>query len=267
MEIQNNNPNVLTILGCGSSGGVPLAGYPNGGFWGDCNPQNPKNRRKRSSCFVNYNGVKLLVDTSPDLYTQILENDISAIDAVLYTHHHADHTHGIDELRTLFFINGKKTIPVFANTRTLSELEKSFRYLIHPEDPKGIYPKILDLHPITEPFAIHEQKIHVIPQIHGGIESLGFRFGNVAYSTDFNNLSDHAIQQLQGLDIWIVDCVSREGPKPSHSHLELTLKWIDLVKPKQAYLTHMNYTLDYETLCKELPDYIRPAYDGLQITF
>ena len=254
------------ILGCGPSSGVPLVSKA-GGIWGDCDPLNPKNRRLRSSFYVRYGGVSFLIDTSPDLRQQLLQNDITTVDAVLMTHDHADHTHGMDELRPLFFARGKETIPLYGDSDTLQAIQQRFGYLFGGQDKMGLYPAILTAHPLSrENPTVMGQRIHMIPQDHGSVTSYGFRFGGLAYSTDFCALSDGACAALENLDVWIVDCLSLT-PHKTHLHLEQTLFYIDKIKPKRAILTHMNHSLDYGYLDRILPPHIRPAYDGMVVTW
>jgi phosphoribosyl 1,2-cyclic phosphate phosphodiesterase len=254
--------NKLIILGCGASGGVPAIGN----YWGSCDPSHPKNFRTRSSMYWIVDGMKILIDTSPDLRHQMLKNQIADIDAILYTHAHADHTHGIDDLRGLFFQRGQKKIPVYGAETTIRTLQKQFSYLFHG-DPFSIYPQVLEPHIIHDTFSIGALNIMAFPQIHGEkLWSTGFRIGNIAYSTDFNDLEKDSLKCLTGLDLWIVDCLSID-PRPTHMHLEGALEWIAKVQPKKAILTHMNTTLDYETLFKILPSHVEPAYDGLTIYF
>lgn len=257
--------NKFTILGCGPSGGVPLIGPHLGGFWGLCDSNNPKNRRMRASLFVEYEGKRLLIDTSPDLRQQFLTFGLQDIDAVLYTHDHADHTHGIDELRSLFFARKERMVPIYGNKETIEILKERFAYLFEGGQ-HYIYPKILELHFVEGGFSVQGANIISFTQVHGVGTSLGYRFGKMAYSTDVTGFDEHAQECLTGLDIWIVDCLSRE-PKPSHLHLEAVLQWIEKMKPKKAILTHMNHSLDYETLKKELPPHIEPAYDGMVVEF
>jgi phosphoribosyl 1,2-cyclic phosphate phosphodiesterase len=257
--------NQITILGCGPSNGVPKAGYAEGPFWGDCDPNNPKNERMRASVYVEYQGVRLLVDTSPDLRMQLLRNNIYDFDAVLLTHIHADHTQGIDDLRPLVF-NRQRPFPLYADKQTLTKLQQSLPYLFHKGEIAS-YPKILDAHLLSgTEIQIDNATVQWFEQIHGPGRSTGFRFGNMAYSTDFNYLDNKAIEALQGLELWVVDCLSR-SPRHTHNHLSLALKWIELVKPKRAVFTHMDHDLDYETLKKELPPHIEPAYDGMVLEF
>lgn len=255
----------VTILGCGASAGVPIIGN----IWGNCDPNNPKNRRTRSSIFIEYDDTKLLVDTSPDMRQQLLDNNISNFDAIFYTHEHADHTHGIDDLRLIYYLNDQKSIPVYTDARCMNELQQRFPYLFgigqNAATPKDfnafLEPHLIDLSPLT----IGDIVLKPFLQDHGTITTLGFRIDDFAYSTDAINLDEAAFQALEGIDVWVVDCL-RMTPSNVHAHLDKTLEWIERVKPKQAYFTQMSKDLDYDTLCKQLPDHIRPAYDGLVIT-
>ena len=246
----------VTILGCGTSGGVPRIG----GVWGNCDPDNPKNRRRRVSILVEEGRTRLLVDTSPDLREQLLGADVRHLDGVLYTHDHADHTHGIDDLRGLFHTMGRK-IDVYGDARTLDVLTRRFDYIFTSNEG---YPAFCEAHEITGAFRIGDIEVVPFEQIHGPITSLGFRFGPVAYSTDLNDLPEESFAALEGVEVWIVDAL-RYDPHPTHPHLDLTLEWIKKVGPKRAYLTHMTWDLDYDTLMAELPDGVEPAYDGLVI--
>lgn len=259
--------NRFTVLGCGASQGVPAMrlGHP-GGFWGSCDPNNPKNRRTRTSLYVIYDGLHLLIDSSPDLRTQWMDQKLNHIDGVLYSHAHSDQAHGIDELRYFFLERSRKPLPIYGSHETLEQLQASFAYLFTGSE-NGLYPAVLTPHPIAGTFQINGVTIQSFTQEHGKIKTLGYRFGPFAYSTDFNNLDEAALAALAGVETWIVDCVSLEGPRPSHCHLELSLDWIERVNPKQAILTHMGTTLDYEDLRKRLPPHVIPAYDGLTGTF
>lgn len=260
----------FTILGCGSSMGVPRVALG----WGACDPANPKNRRQRCSLLVERgNGggepTRVLVDTSPDLRQQLLAADAHSLDAVLFTHAHADHTHGIDDLRPLF-IQARRRVDVYFDDATARALEAKFRYCF--ETPPGSeYPAILSGHRITPgrqlAIAGPGGPINVLPvlQHHGDISSLGFRFGGLAYSCDINGLPDESVAALEGLDVWILDAL-REAPHPSHFSLSDALAWIDRVKPKRAILTNLNPDLDYEALRAKLPTHVEPAYDGMRIS-
>jgi len=246
----------VTILGCGTSGGVPRIG----GVWGACDPNNPRNRRRRVSILVEHRGTQVLVDTSPDLREQCLSAGIRHLDGVLYTHDHADHTHGIDDLRGLF-LSMKRKVDIWADRRTLATLKHRFPYIFEPVEG---YPAVCAPHVIDGPVGIGH--IHAVPfeQHHGPINSLGFRFGDLAYSTDLVDLPEASWQALEGVKVWIVDAL-RPEPHPTHAHLDLTLSWIERLKPERAILTHMTWDMDYETLRRRLPPGIEPAYDGMQI--
>lgn len=256
------------ILGCGSSGGVPRLG----GHWGDCDPNNPRNRRQRCSLLItrtSASGVtRVLIDTSPDLRNQLLDAQIDALDAVVYTHAHADHVHGIDDLRMLV-INMRKQIPVWADDETSDALLSRFGYIF--KTPAGSsYPPICELNTMDGPFdisgaggVIRFDPIHVT---HGNIPALGFRIGDVAYIPDVSDIPAPAWDQLQGLDLWIIDAL-RRSPHPSHSHLENTLEWIVRSGAASAILTNMHTDLDYATVAAETPGNVTPAYDGFDVSF
>jgi phosphoribosyl 1,2-cyclic phosphate phosphodiesterase len=257
-------PRKAIIMGCGSSGGVPSLGVK-GPYWGACDPSNPKNFRTRASFYVEYeNGVRFVVDTGADFRHHYLKHQLADLSAVLYTHDHADHTHGIDDLRSLFFARNSKIIPIYAGKETLDSLGQRFSYLFSPNF--AIYPTVLDPKEIRQGVVeISGIELRAIEQGHGRDQtSFGYRFGQIAYSTDFNHLSDEAIEAYADLDVWVIDCLSYELKK-THNHLDLTLQWIEKVRPKRAILTHMNGSLDYETLKSSLPPHIAPAYDGLTI--
>jgi len=264
----------ITILGCGSSGGVPrLGGADGSGSWGACDPENPKNRRRRCSILVRretpQGTTTLLVDTSPDLRQQLLDARASALDAVVITHDHADQLHGIDDLRLVFHVT-RRRVDLYGDDETLREVKHRFRYCF--ETPEGgVYPPILQPHIIPEPsppFAIAGAggAIPVLPfwQQHGPIRSLGLRFGPIAYSSDVNGLPEESFAALEGIDCWILDAL-RYTPHPTHANVETALAWIARVKPRRAVLTNLHVDLDYETLKGELPAGVEPAYDGMVI--
>ena len=246
----------ITILGCGSSGGVPLIG----GEWGACDPNEPRNRRTRVSILVEQGDTTLLVDTGPDMRQQLLDCGLKKLDAVLYTHEHADHTHGIDELRSINWLT-QKPVDIYADARTLSELTQRFDYIFNGTGAGKFYRPAVTSHEISAPFSVGPINIIPFKQNHGHSHSLGFRFGDFAYSTDIHILDDEVFEALRGVKIWLVDCV-REEPHATHSHLAQTLEWIERVQPDQAYLTHMSHRLDYQTLVNTLPKGVWPAYDG-----
>lgn len=249
----------VTVLGCGSASGLPLIGND----WGKCDPDNPRNRRTRASVLVEVNDQSILIDTSPDMRQQLLHRSMHDIAAVLYTHAHADHCHGIDELRTVNW-QAKRAIPIYADAETLGHLTQRFPYIFGGEAPSVYYKPAVEVHAITGVFDVAGQ--HIIPfvQQHGTENTLGFRLGDFAYSTDVNRLDDAAFVALEGVKVWVVDCI-REEEHHTHSHLAQTLAWIARVKPERAYLTHMNATLDYEALLAKCPPGVWPAYDGLVI--
>ncbi len=256
----------FTILGCGSSGGVPRLG----GLWGECDPTNPKNRRTRCSLLVERttdNGTtRVLIDTSPDMRQQLLNAGVGTLDAVLYTHSHADHVHGIDDLRMIVF-NQKTHVPVWADGPTQERLYASFAYaFIQPQGSP--YPPILDMHTIDGNVTISgaggDITFAPFEVDHGAIEALGFRIKNVAYLPDVASISDSEWHNVENLDVWIVDAL-RRTPHPTHAHLERTLEWIAKAQPKRAVLTNMHIDLDYETVAAETPDHITPAFDGMTI--
>jgi phosphoribosyl 1,2-cyclic phosphate phosphodiesterase len=259
----------FTILGCGSSGGVPRVGQG----WGACDPANPKNRRRRCSLLVerreNGGRTTVLIDTSPDLREQLLDANVQALDAVLYSHDHADHTHGIDDLRPLALVQ-RKRIDVYADEDTSKLLRDRFGYCF--ETPPGSeYPPILQEHRMREGREVTisgpggEITALPFPMQHGSTRALGFRFGKVAYSCDVNDLPAESLAALDGLDLWIVDAL-RYRPHPSHFSVDETLAWIERVKPKRAVLTNLHTDLDFDELRARLPAHIEPAYDGLTIS-
>ncbi len=261
----------VTILGCGSSGGVPRIG----GVWGACDPGEPKNRRSRCSLLVRQGQAPetttVLVDTSPDMRAQLLAAGVGDLQAVLYTHDHADQTHGIDDLR-MVAINMRQRIPVYADESTQRRLRERFGYCF-TQSPGSPYPPILDMRDLPPPG--QEGRIEgpggaiaFVPfaQDHGSMMSLGFRFGPVAYSSDLVALPEESFDVLDGVECWIVDAL-RYDPHPTHAHLALTLDWLARVKPKRGILTNLHIDMDYQTLKRQLPEGIEPAYDGMELEF
>ncbi len=259
----------FTILGCGSSGGVPRLG----GFWGACDPANRKNRRKRCSMLIEReteNGItRVLVDTSPDMHQQLLDAGVGELNAVVYTHAHADHVHGIDDLRQIVF-NMRQRLEVWADEVTQKDLYERFGYaFLQPN--LSPYPPILNMNSITDgPVTISGDGGDVVLTPlrvnHGSIEALGFRVGDLAYMPDVVKIYDETWPALDNLDCWIVDAL-RLSPHPTHAHLEMTLGWIEQAKPRRAVLTNMHIDLDYQTVLDETPDNVEPAYDGLVIRY
>lgn len=256
----------FTILGCGSSGGVPRLG----GHWGDCDPTNPKNRRRRCSMLVERvtaAGVtRVLIDTSPDMREQLLDAGVGALDGVVFTHAHADHTHGIDDLRQIVF-NMRSRLAVWADLPTQIALRDRFTYAFE-QLPGSPYPPILDLHllegPVTVSGAGGDLELRPFSVDHGSMEALGFRIGGLAYVPDVVALPPAAWDMLDGLEVWVIDALRRK-PHPTHAHLALTLEWIARAAPQRAVLTNMHIDLDYATVEAETPAHITPAFDGMVI--
>ena len=256
----------LTILGCGSSGGVPRLG----GDWGVCDPANPKNRRRRCSLLVERIGdagtTRVLIDTTPDMRDQLLDAGVGELDAVVYTHPHADHVHGIDDLRQIAFNTGTR-LPVWADAATQDALLARFAYAF--VQPAGSsYPPICDLNLIEGAFRISGAggPIPFLPFTarHGNIDALGFRIAGAAYLPDAVEIPEESWPALAGLDLFIVDAL-RPQPHPSHAHLALTLEWIARAAPARAVLTNMHIDMDHATLLRDLPRGITPAHDGMRI--
>ena len=257
----------ITLLGTGSSGGVPRVG----GDWGACDPTEPKNRRRRCSALVETwsatssdEKTTVLIDTSPDMREQLLEADVTRLDAVVFTHDHADQTHGIDDVRALA-IRQRAQINAYMDGHTARTLQPKFKYAFVGENG---YPPIYKLHPLIEAgrsFSIPgpggEMTWLPLDQEHGYIRSLGFRIGDVAYCNDLNGWPDDTKAALGNLDLLVVDAL-RYTPHPSHAHLDQTLAWIEELKPKRSVLTNLHIDLDYATLQRELPDGVEPGFDG-----
>jgi phosphoribosyl 1,2-cyclic phosphate phosphodiesterase len=257
----------FTILGCGSSMGVPRVALG----WGNCDPKNPKNRRRRCSLLVERSEAqdrrtRVLVDCTPDLREQLLEAQVDWLDGVLFTHEHADHTHGIDDLRPLF-VHKRKRVDVWADEPTSRSLNARFGYCFQTP-PGSEYPAILTEHRLEpgQPVTVNGQggpiEVRPIRQNHGDIASLGFRFGNVAYSADIKRLPPESVGAMAGLDVWIVDAL-RKPPHPSHFNLDEALEWVARIKPKRAILTNLHTDMDYADLRAHLPPGVEPAYDRM----
>ncbi|WP_417773326.1 MBL fold metallo-hydrolase [Stappia sp.] len=259
----------FTILGCGSSAGVPRVG----GLWGDCDPAEPRNRRRRCAMLVRRHGpggtTTVLVDAGPDLREQLLSAGVTDIDALLLTHPHADHLHGIDDVRPLA-ITHRRLIPVFMDVPTSKRAHELFDYGFRTP-PGSSYPPILKELRIRDGNAgTVDGAGGAIPFLpievnHGDIDALGFRFGDVAYLPDVKDIPETALEHFAGLDMWVLDAL-RRTPHPSHFSLSESLEWIARMKPKRAIVTNMHIDLDYRTLEKELPEPVVPAFDGMVFT-
>jgi phosphoribosyl 1,2-cyclic phosphate phosphodiesterase len=237
-----------------------------GGIWGNCNPANPRNRRRRPSILVERAGQRLLVDTSPDLRLQLLDAEVEGIDAVLFTHTHADHCHGIDDLRPLRYAR-ESPIDAYADAETMQALTTRFDYAFESTRATGsFYAALLNDHIIEEgePFEAAGFTCIAFRQEHGQTSSLGYRIGPIGYSPDAVEIDRTGFRALEGIKLWIVDCL-RYDPHPSHAHFNLTMEWISRVKPERAVLTHMNHTLDYNDVAARCPVNVEPGYDGLVI--
>ena len=258
----------FTILGCGSSGGVPRLG----GNWGDCDPKNPKNNRKRCSLLVqrvNINGTtQVLIDTSPDMRNQLLDAGVGSLDGVLYTHSHADHVHGLDDLRMIYF-NMRNRINVWADKSTQNDLIERFKYaFVQPAESP--YPPILNLNTLEGDTVVKGEggsiTFNPFQVKHGNMTALGFRIGPLVYLPDVSEMSKKAWDEVAKAKCWILDAL-RRNPHPSHSHLENSLKWIKKSGIEKAVLTNMHVDLDYETLMNETPKNVEPAFDGMVLDF
>ena len=250
----------LTILGCGTSFGVPRVGND----WGECDPAEPRNRRRRVSILVEHDGTRILVDTGPDLREQLLDAGVAALDAVVWTHDHADHCHGIDDLRQVFHARGSP-VPGYAREETLATLARRFDYVF---EGKGGYPAIVEAKLLPDAIELGPIRLRVVDQPHGAITSAGLRFEaagrSIGYSTDCNELTDEMAALFEGVDLWVVDSLRRR-PHPTHPHLAQTLEWVERIRPGRAILTHMDNSMDFRTLLGELPAGVEPGHDGLEV--
>ncbi|MBU3076251.1 MBL fold metallo-hydrolase [Sphingomonas quercus] len=252
----------VRLLGTGTSSGVPRIGND----WGKCDPAEPKNRRRRASILVRTETTTILVDTSPDMREQLLDADCGAVDAVIWTHDHADHTHGIDDLRQLWFAK-RGAIDCYARPETMASMRARFGYAFQGKDQ---YPPTVVGHDLPDDFTIGDIRIRVVDQPHGAITSAGLRFDwegySAGYSTDFNALTDEMAALFRGVEVWVLDAL-RVTPHPTHPNLEKALGWIQRLKPGWAVLMHMDNSMDYRTLLRILPDGVEPGYDGMELEF
>ncbi|GAA0335065.1 MBL fold metallo-hydrolase [Sphingomonas oligophenolica] len=251
----------IRILGSGTSSGVPRIGND----WGSCDPQEPRNRRSRVSVLVETERTRILVDTTPDMREQLLAGGVGTVDAVIWTHDHADHCHGIDDLRQIYHAIGGP-VRGLARPDTRAGIVERFGYVFHGRDG---YPPTVAIEDLPRTIAIGDIVVHSVSQPHGTIESTGLRFEHdgrsIAYATDFNILTDEMASLYQGLDIWVVDAL-RYRPHPTHPDVPTVLGWIADLKPRRAALIHMDQSMDYATLVRDLPAGVEPGYDGLEMT-
>lgn len=247
------------MLGCGTSSGVPRIGND----WGDCDPNEPRNRRTRVSILVEHEGTRILVDTGPDMRAQLLTADVGEVDAVIWTHEHADHVFGIDDLRQVYHLLGGP-VPGYARPATRERLETMFGYVFHGRHG---YPATVAMHDLPDVLEIGGVTVRVVDQPHGAITSAGLRFEaggkSIGYATDISGMTAEMRALYRDLDVWIVDALRRR-PHPTHPDLAQALGWIDELAPRRAALTHMDHSMDYRTLAADLPVGVEPGYDGLE---
>lgn len=251
-----------TVLGCGASLGSPAAG----GFWGDCDPAEPRNARTRASVLVQSETTNLIVDAGYDLRAQLNHIELKKVDGVLLSHEHSDHINGLDDLR-VFSYQSKDLVNIYANEITIGEIDRRWPYLFQGSGG-GVYAPCLRSNTIGnyDQFSIGDMQVQSFEQDHKTCKSLGFRFGDFAYSVDVADLNEQSVGLLKGVESWIVDAGGYHNEKVStHANLKRVMEWVDLLKPKMTYLTVLTTRMDYQRLCGELPPHIRPAYDGLEI--
>jgi len=250
----------VRVLGCGTSTGVP--NLRSG--WGQCDPEEPRNRRTRSSILVESGGKRLLVDCGPDLRQQLLAEDIHVFDGVIVTHEHADHVHGIDDLRPIAQ-SLKSPVPIHGRPAMIARLRERFLYAFVQA---GFYPPVAEALEIRSDMKFGESVLRFVDQPHGNITSLGMRCDeggrSLVYAIDYNAMTDEMMNLYEGADLFISDCLTRQ-PHPTHAHLDAVVRWARDLRVGQLYLTHMGNGLDYRALSQELPDWAAPAYDGLEI--
>ncbi len=254
----------ITVLGSGHSGGTPMIGEG----WGKAAPNNPKNRRTRPSILIEDDKTRILIDTSPDLRAQLLAANVERIDAVLYSHAHADHLHGIDDLRAVNRVM-QDWIPAYADAKTWKDIAERFAYVLTPlkNDTGFFYKPCIERHDIAvgDQFKIGAFNIAALDQDHGFMRTLGFRLNNFAYSTDVVEMPDETFEALKGIDTWIVGALW-EKPHSTHAHVAKVLEWAERVEPRKLILTHLSHHIDYDSVSEKLPDFAELAYDGMVIS-
>jgi len=250
----------LRILGCGTSSGVPRLGND----WGICDPADPRNRRSRAAALVDAGDERILIDCGPDLREQLNAAGVGEVDRVVITHDHADHLHGIDDLRQIAHNRGDQ-VPVHARPELVERVDERFHYLFHGN---ALYPAVARLEPITDEWQLGSVRVRFCDQPHGRITSLGLRFDegerSIAYAIDFHTMSDDMTSLYSGVGIWIADCLRRR-PHPTHAHLDAVLGWARELGVGQLVLSHMDNSMDAKQLARELPDWAAPAYDGMEL--
>lgn len=255
----------VTILGCGGSGGVPLlGGEGERGEWGTCDPGEPRNRRTRTSALVEGpGGGRLLIDAGPDLRQQLLAAGVARLNAILFTHAHADHILGIDDLRQVNRLTGR-ALDAYGTGNTLAKLDERFDYAFIGATPPFFYRPALEPRRLAygECFEAAGMSVQVFRQDHGVMDTLGVRIGNFAYSTDVVVLPEEAMPVLEGLDTWVVGCFQRR-PHKVHANLDQVLEWVERLRPRRTVLTHMSTEMDYRALLRELPPGVEPGFDGM----
>ncbi|MES2989139.1 MAG: MBL fold metallo-hydrolase [Pseudomonadota bacterium] len=250
----------IRILGSGTSSGVPRIGND----WGDCDPANPKNRRTRASVMVSTETTRILIDTSPDMREQLLSADVSDFDAVIWTHDHADHCHGIDDLRQVMHARNGEPVRGLARPFTLEQLDIRFYYAFHG---RALYRPTVKIEPLPDSIQIGDIRVTTVDQPHGGITSAGLRFDSndksIGYATDFHEMTNDMRSLYVGLDLWVVDAL-RRAPHPTHPNLDSVLGWVGKLAPRRTALVHMDHSMDYAELAATLPTGVEPGYDGME---
>jgi len=251
----------VVIMGCGGSGGVPYAGN----VWRACDPANPKNHRTRPSVFIERNDTRIVIDTGPEFRIQLNRTGMTEhqlLSAVLFTHAHNDHIMGLDDIRTFWYRNNKQPLNIYGSRDALDEICKRFDYIFDQMDEK--YPATGVANLLTNPLVIGDLTVHSFDQVHGDINTIGYRIGDFGYSTDVNELSDEALNALKGVKIWVVGAFHTDEGTYNHAGFDKIKQWVEILKPDMTYLTHLTANADYNELCAKLPPNIRPAYDGLE---
>ncbi len=248
----------LTFLGTGTSTGVPTLGCR----CEVCQSPDPRDNRTRPSVLLEFNGRAVVIDTSPDFRQQALRHGLGRLDAVAFTHDHADHILGLDDVRP-YYLRDKVPIPIYADEHTMGSIRRVYKYIFDQDYPYGGLAK-LDPHIIDGPFELWGEKLIPLQVFHGNLPVLGFRFGSAAYVTDFSTIPGSTATQLEGLDVLILDALRRE-PHPSHSTVEQSLNWVERLKPRRAFFTHIAHELRHEATNATLPPTVRLAYDGLSL--